>query len=161
MLYSLNRLRVFEAIFWIWFFFVTYTIIQSITSSEICALHLTHPSAHTPGAVGSRGFGALLKGLTSVVDNYCRSRDSNQQPQVTSPTLYPLGHDCPICIMKPISMQVCKPSSLSSHVYTLNACMRNNQSSGCRPKCCYNQSEFFPPHNYHLTIEYSIAVAHP
>ncbi len=34
---------------------VTYTIIQSITSSEMCSLHLTHPSAHTPGAVGSRG----------------------------------------------------------------------------------------------------------
>ncbi len=26
---------------------VTYTIIQSITSSEMCSLHLTHPSAHT------------------------------------------------------------------------------------------------------------------
>ncbi len=26
--------------------FVTYTIIQNITISEICALHLTHPSAH-------------------------------------------------------------------------------------------------------------------
>ncbi len=35
------------------FVFVTYTIIQNITSSEICALHLTHPSARTPGAVGS------------------------------------------------------------------------------------------------------------
>ncbi len=33
------------------FLFVTYTIIQSITSSEICSLYLTHPSAHTPGAV--------------------------------------------------------------------------------------------------------------
>ncbi len=31
--------------------FVTYTIIQSITSSEMCSLHLSHPSAHTPGAV--------------------------------------------------------------------------------------------------------------
>ncbi len=31
----------------------------------ICALHLTHPSAHTPGS--SWGFGALLQGLTSVV----------------------------------------------------------------------------------------------
>ncbi len=30
--------------------FVTYTIIQSITSSEMCSLHLTH----TLGAVGSR-----------------------------------------------------------------------------------------------------------
>ncbi len=36
------------------FLFVTFTIIQSITSSEMCALHLTHPSAHTPGAVGSQ-----------------------------------------------------------------------------------------------------------
>ncbi len=27
------------------FLFVTYTIIQNITSSEICALHLTHPKA--------------------------------------------------------------------------------------------------------------------
>ncbi len=38
----------------------------------------------------SWGFGALLKGLTSVVDNSCRSRDSNPQPRVTSPALYPL-----------------------------------------------------------------------
>ncbi len=84
--------------------FVTYTIIQSITSSEMCSLHLTHPSAHTPGALGSRHcgargavwwFGALLKGLTSVVDNSCRSRDSNPQPRVTSPTFYPLVNNCP------------------------------------------------------------------
>ncbi len=40
------------------FLFITYTIIQSKTSSEICALHLTHPSAHTPGAVGSQRCGA-------------------------------------------------------------------------------------------------------
>ncbi len=33
----------------------------------------------------------MLKGLTSVVDNFCRSQDSNPQPRVTSPTLYPLG----------------------------------------------------------------------
>ncbi len=33
--------------------FVTYTIIQSITSSEMCSLDLTHPSAHTLGAVGT------------------------------------------------------------------------------------------------------------
>ncbi len=44
----------------------------------------------------SWGFGALLKGLTSVVDNSCWSQDSNPQPRVTSPTLYPLGHDCPL-----------------------------------------------------------------
>ncbi len=34
-------------------FFVTYIIIQSITSSEMCSLHLTHSSAHTLGAVGT------------------------------------------------------------------------------------------------------------
>ncbi len=69
----------------IFFLFVTYTIIQSITSSEMCSLHLTHPSAHTwsSGQLTlqrpwrSWRFGALLKGLTSVVDNSCWSRDSN------------------------------------------------------------------------------------
>ncbi len=101
-----------------WDLFVTFTIIQSITSSEMCSLHLTHPSAHThtwssgqptlrhPGS--SRGFGALLKGLTSVVDNSSRSRDSNPQPQVTSPTLYPLGHDW-------IQCQIHVLNGLSSH----------------------------------------------
>ncbi len=53
----------------------------------------THTHTHTwssgrPGS--SRGFGALLKGLTSVVDNSCQSRDSNPQPRITGPTLYPL-----------------------------------------------------------------------
>ncbi len=38
--------------------FVTYTIIPSIPSSEICSLHLTHPSAHTLGALSSQGCGA-------------------------------------------------------------------------------------------------------
>ncbi len=69
----------------------------------MCSLHLTHPSTHTwssgqpslrrPGS--SWGFGALLKGFTSVVDTSCRSQDSNSQPRITSPTLHPLGLDCP------------------------------------------------------------------
>ncbi len=72
-----------------WALFVTYTIIQSIMSSEMCSLHLTHPSAHTwssgqPTVRRSWGFGALLKGLTSVVDNSCQSQDSNPQPWVSS-----------------------------------------------------------------------------
>ncbi len=65
----------------------------------MCSLHLTHPSADTPGTVGSRrcgAQGAVLKGLTSVLDNSSRSRDSNPQPRVTSSTRYPLGHDCPL-----------------------------------------------------------------
>ncbi len=51
------------------------------------------PTLRRPGS--SWGFGALLKGLTSVVDNSCRSRDSRPQPRVTTPTLYPLGLDSP------------------------------------------------------------------
>ncbi len=40
----------------IFFFYVALKhrrIIQSITSSEMCSLHLTHSSAHTLGAVGT------------------------------------------------------------------------------------------------------------
>ncbi len=57
----------------------------------MCSLHLTHPSAHTwssgqptlrrPGS--SWGFGALPKGLTSVMNTSCQSWDSNPQPWVT------------------------------------------------------------------------------
>ncbi len=82
--------------------FVTYTIIQSITSSEICALHLTHPSAHTPGAVRSQCRGAR----GAVGGSVPCSRVSPQwwtiaeirthNLGVTSPMLYPLGHDCPV-----------------------------------------------------------------
>ncbi len=50
------------------------------------------PTLWRPGS--SRGFGALFKGLISVMDNSCWSRDSNPQHRITSPTLYPLGHDC-------------------------------------------------------------------
>ncbi len=62
------------------------------------------PTLRRPGS--SWGFGALLKGLTSVVDTSCQSHDSNPQPWVTSPTLYPLGHDCPYSL----SMRVCERS---------------------------------------------------
>ncbi len=51
--------------------------------SEMYSLHLAAPGEQ---------LGALLKGLTSVVDISCQSRDSNPQPRVTGPTLYPLGH---------------------------------------------------------------------
>ncbi len=51
------------------------TIMQSITSSEICALHLTHPSAHTPGAANAAapgeqlGVWCLAQGSYLVVDS--------------------------------------------------------------------------------------------
>ncbi len=96
-------------------YFVSMWILTKNSALHFCALYLTHPSAltvvHThleqwaaiaavPGS-----FVALLKALTSVMvskvvhsphDNSCRTRDSNPRPQVTSPTLYPLGHDCPL-----------------------------------------------------------------
>ncbi len=82
------------------FVFVTYTIIQSITSNEMYSLHLTHPSAHTLEAVGSQRCGArgAVGGsvpCSRVSPQSWRSRDSNPQPRITSPTLYPLGHGCP------------------------------------------------------------------
>ncbi len=68
----------------------------------MCSLHLTHPS----GAVGSRHYGAR----GAVGGSVPWSRVSPQSwtlparvgirthnlelPRVSSPTLYPLGHDC-------------------------------------------------------------------
>ncbi len=60
------------------------------------------PTLRRPGS--SWRFGALLKGLTSVVDNSCRSRDSNPQPRISSPTLFPLGHGCLFAIFNQISL---------------------------------------------------------
>ncbi len=71
----------------------------------MCSLHLTHPSGVCPLTArrsgSSWGFGALLKGLTSVVDTSCQRRDSNPQPWVTSGfksnalSIRPrLPHDC-------------------------------------------------------------------
>ncbi len=75
-----------------WALFVTYTIIQSIMRSEMCSLHLTHPSAL--GAVGSRLCGAR----GAVVDGAGIRTHNLGLPRVSSPTLYPLGHDCWIWI---------------------------------------------------------------
>ncbi len=76
-----------------WALFVTYTIIQSIMRSEMCSLHLTHPSVHTwssgqptvqrPGS--SRGLPAGAGIRTHNLG----------LPQVSSPTLYPLGQRLP------------------------------------------------------------------
>ncbi len=55
------------------------------------------PTLRRPGS--SWGSGALFKGLTSVVDNPCRSRDLNPRPRVTSPTLYPLEPRLPLLVL--------------------------------------------------------------
>ncbi len=88
---------------------------------RICALHLTHPSAHTPPWTHARSSGQpfmlqhqgnslvpcsrvsprlwywrwrgcwLFTPLTIPAGPEIRTHDL----RVTSPTLYPLGHDCP------------------------------------------------------------------
>ncbi len=76
----------------------------------MCSLHLTHPS----GAVGSRHCGARGAVGGSVPCSRVspqswtwRARASARAriqthnlglPRVSSPTLYPLGHDCPVII---------------------------------------------------------------
>ncbi len=52
----------------------------------MCSLHLTHPnwSSGEPTVRQFWGISALLKGLTSVVDTSCQSRDLNPQPWVIS-----------------------------------------------------------------------------
>ncbi len=85
-----------------WVLFVTYTIIQSINSSEMRPLHLTHPSAHT----WSSGQPTLrCPGSSGGSVPCCWSRDSNRQPQVTSPTLYPLEPRLPHVIKRVIGCQ--------------------------------------------------------
>ncbi len=88
--------------------FVTYTIIQSITSSEMCSLHLTHPSAHPAGAVSSRCCGArgavgvrclaqeshLSRGLFLLEPRFKPTTSGYKSNALsTRPRLYRLGHD--------------------------------------------------------------------
>ncbi len=40
--------------------YLSHTIIQSITSSEMCSLHLTHPSAHTHTPAPGEQFGGSV-----------------------------------------------------------------------------------------------------
>ncbi len=82
-----------------WALFVTYTIIQSITSSEMCSLHLTHSSAHTPGAVGSRrcsargavGVPCLAQGSHLIRGQFLPEPRFEPTTWVTSATLYPFS----------------------------------------------------------------------
>ncbi len=72
-----------------------WNVFSAFNPSKYTHLEQWAADAVHPGS--SWGFGALLKGLTSVVDNSCRSRDSNPQPRVTSPTLYLLEPQLPPC----------------------------------------------------------------
>ncbi len=86
-----------------WALFVTYTIIQSIMRSEMCSLHLTHPSgavgsrhSSTRGAVGGSVPCSRVSPQSWTLPARAGIRTNNLGlPRVSSPTLYPLGHDCP------------------------------------------------------------------
>ncbi len=74
-----------------WALFVTYTIIQSIMRSEMCSLHLTHPSAHT----WSSGQPTVQRpGSSRGLPAGARTHNLGL-PRVSSPTLYPLGQRLP------------------------------------------------------------------
>ncbi len=76
--------------------FVTYTIIQSITSSEMCSLHLTHPvhthleqwAADTAAPREQLGVRCLAQGSHLSRGQLLPRFDP--QPRVTSPMLYTL-----------------------------------------------------------------------
>ncbi len=81
------------------------------------------PTLRRPGS--SWGFSALLKGLTSVVDNSCWSRDSNPQPRVTSLTLYPLEPRLPPNILLVWQIQACHWTlQASSMAWRSGTCLR-------------------------------------
>ncbi len=63
----------------------------------------------------SWGFGALLKGFTSVVDTSCQSRDSNPQPWVTS------GFKSNALSIRPRLPCVCVCVRACAHLNGLNA----------------------------------------
>ncbi len=97
--------------------------------------------------VSSWGFGALLRGLTSVVDNSCRSWDSNPQPRITSPTLYPLGHDCPNALPHDLNTipgswkhpSSCMASILTGYVthWACLGCSGSAYMTACSSSCQY------------------------
>ncbi len=70
-----------------WALFITYQLYRYNQQWNVFSAfnpfkhtHLEQWTADTTRARGAVGFGALLKGLTSVVDNSYRSRDSNFEP---------------------------------------------------------------------------------
>ncbi len=73
-----------------WALFATYTIIQSIMRSEMCSLHLTHPWSSGQPTMQRPG---SSRGLSAGAEIWTHNL---RLPLVSSPTLYPLGHDCPL-----------------------------------------------------------------
>ncbi len=71
-----------------WALFAIYTIIQSITSSEMCSLHLTHPSAHTwsSGQLTLRCPGSSLEVRCLAQGSHLSRRQFLPEPRFESTT---------------------------------------------------------------------------
>ncbi len=84
-----------------WALFVTYTIIQSIMRSEMCFLdvfpiQVEQWAADTAAPGEQLGVRCLAQGSPWTLPARAGIRSHNLGlPRVSSPTLYPLGHDCP------------------------------------------------------------------
>ncbi len=72
----------------------------------MCSLHLTHPSAHT----WSSGQPTLQRlGSSRGHPSGAGIQTHNLGlPQVSSPMLYPLGHDCPTRMLCTVDDEICK-----------------------------------------------------
>ncbi len=89
----------------------------------MCSLHLTHPSTHTLGAVGSRHCGAGEQlGVRCLAQGSHLSHwqflqePRDPRPRITSPTLYPLGHDCPNYVPLPFFFCLRQADLLTMHL---------------------------------------------
>ncbi len=96
---------------------VTYTIIQSIMRSEMCSQHLTHPSTpddrqHCSAVGGSVPCSRVSPQSWTLPARVGIQTHNLGLPQVSSPTLYPLGHDCHIILS---ILSAYAPGAVGSH----------------------------------------------
>ncbi len=90
---------------WVWCVFVTYTIIQNIMRSDMCSLHSPQVeqwaadiAGGARGAVGCSVPCSKVSPQLWTLPARAGIRTYNLGlPRVSSPMLYPLGHDCQSC----------------------------------------------------------------
>ncbi len=104
--------------------------IQSIMRSEMCSLHLTHPSVHT----WSSGQPTVQRpGEQSWTS--CRSRDSNPQPWVTS------GFKSNALSIRPTTARVTSDIAGVTNVAVIDFILVILQSEKCALVLCYCQGQ--------------------
>ncbi len=145
-----------------WALFVTYTIIQSIMRSEMCSLHLTHPSVHTWSS-GQPTVQRLGSSRGLPVGAGIRTHNLGL-PRVSSPTLYPLGQRLPkmylvlhmarglaMCLfLFCVSTYVLYPCALMSIVLT-RPMLSPHYWLSCST-CCPSLPSSFTPHLFSLCL---------